>query len=146
MKKKQAHRRHGLTPKRRKWRILRISLRTHEMLRDMKAHMNVPMLEFVERVVDHIYGGGIMSMQALSFFVMYIDGKPMFVVAAQDAEKAEIGMRQDRLGKTPFKTIKAVPLMEASDSDINRVGTSAILSQLTQVSAMLQVLLSKIGA
>ena len=143
MKRRVKPRRHGLTPKRRKWQMLRISLRTHQMLQDMKRHTDVPMLEFVERVVDHIYGGGIMSMQALSFFVLYIDEKPMFVVAAPDAEKAEIGMRQERLGKTPFKSIKAVPLLDAKDSDINRVGTAAILSQLTQISAMLQVLLSK---
>ncbi len=136
-------RRHGLTPKRRKWQMLRISLRTHQMLQDMKKHTDVPMLEFVERVVDHIYGGGIMSVQALSFFIMYIDGKPMFVVAAQDAEKAEIGMRQERLGKTPFKTIKAVPLLDAKIEDVHRVGITAVLSQLTQVSAMLQMLLSK---
>lgn len=82
-------------------------------------------------------------MQALSFFVIYIDGQPMFVVAAPDAEKAEIGMRQERLGKTPFKTIKAVPLLEAKQEDTMRVGMAAVLSQLTQVSAMLQVLLSK---
>lgn len=143
MKRRVKPRRHGLTPKRRKWQMLRISLRTHQMLQDMKKHTDVPMLEFVERVVDHIYGGGIMSMQALSFFVIYIDGQPMFVVAAPDAEKAEIGMRQERLGKTPFKTIKAVPLLEAKSEDTMRVGMAAVLSQLTQVSAMLQVLLSK---
>lgn len=143
MKRRVKRRLHGLTPKRRKWQMLRISLRTHQMLQDMKQHTDVPMLEFVERVVDHIYGGGVMAMQALSFFVLYIDGKPLFVVAAADAEKAEIGMRQERLGKEPFKTVKAVALLEAKFEDVQRVGMAAVLSQLTQVSAMLQVMLSK---
>ncbi len=141
--KKKKRRKHGLTPKRRKWRILRVSLKTHEMLRDMKAHTNVSMVEFVERVVDHIYGGGIVAMQALSFFVLYLNDEPSFVVAAQSADKAEMGMRQERLGQTAFKSVKAVPLGEAKLEDVHRVGTMAILSQLTQISAMLQALLSK---
>src|SRR5713226_255723 len=82
-------RRHGLTPQRKKWRMLRISWKTHDMLKDMKKHSNVPMLEFVEAVVTHIYGGGVVSMQALTFFMMYFDGKPTFVVAAKSAEAAE---------------------------------------------------------
>lgn len=113
------------------------------MLEHMKAHTDVSMAEFIERVVAHIYGGGIVSMQALTFFVMYIDGKPQFVVAAQDAEKAEIGMRQQQLGQKPFKSIKAVPLLDADEKDLQRVGIAAILSQITQVSTMLQMLLAK---
>jgi len=122
--------------------MLRISWKTHDMLKDMKKHSNVPMLEFVEAVVTHIYGGGVVSMQALTFFMMYLDGKPMFVVAAKDAEKAENGLRSAELGKG-IKTIRAVSLGEANLDDVQRLGTQAILSQLTQISTMLQMLLQK---
>jgi aspartate/glutamate racemase len=135
-------RRHGLTPKRVKWRMLRISWKTHDMLKDMKRHSNVPMLEFVEAVVTHIYGGGVVSMQALTFYMMYLDNKPTFVVAAKDAETAENGLRSMELGKG-LKSVKAVSLADASLEDVQRLGTQAILSQLTQVSAMLQMLLQK---
>jgi len=135
-------RRHGLTPQRKKWRMLRISWKTHDMLKDMKRHSNVPMLEFVESVVAHIYGGGVVSMQALTFFMMYFEGKPTFVVAAKNAEAAETGLRSVELGKG-IKVIKAVPLADAPLEDVQRLGTQAILSQLTQVSTMLQMLLQK---
>jgi hypothetical protein len=136
-------RRHGLTPKRKKWRMLRISWRTHDMLKRLKAHApRIPMLEFVESVVAHIYGGGIVSMQALQFFLIYFDGRPMFVVAAKDAETAEMGMRSQELGKG-IKGIKARSLQDAPVEDVQRTALQAILSQLTQVSAALQILLQK---
>ena len=135
-------RRHGLTPKRKKWRMLRISWKTHDMLKDMKRHSNVPMLDFVEAVVAHIYGGGLVSMQALQFFLIYFDDRPMFVVAAKDADTAETGMRAQELGKG-VKKIRALSLQVASIEDVQRTAVQAILSQLTQIGAALQMLLQK---
>lgn len=129
-------------PKQRKWKLQRISFKTHRMLKDMKAHTDVPMSEFIERIVDHIYGGGLMDMQALAFFVIYLDGKPAFIVAAKDAETAENGLRQNMLGQKIGK-VKAVSLFDADIDDAQRIGITAILSQLTQIGAMLQMLLSK---
>lgn len=134
-------RRHGLTPKRKKWRLLRISWKTHDMLKALKARApNIPMLEFVEAVVSHIYGGGLVAMQALQFFLIYFDGQPMFIVAAKDVSAAEVGMRAQELGKG-IKKITARALSSAPMEDVQRLGIQAILSQLTQVSAALQILL-----
>jgi hypothetical protein len=130
-------------PKRPQWKVVRLPVRTHRLLKDLSAHTGVPMVEFMERVVDHIYGGGITAMQALTFFIMYLDDAPMFVVASPDAEKAEIGMKGELLGKN-VKKIKAVPLLSAPLDDVQRVGIAAILSQQTQTNTALQLLLSKL--
>lgn len=131
-------------PKRRKWRLLRVSMRTHEMLKNLKAHTDVPMLEFVERVVTYIYGGGLMSLQALTFYLIYCDAKPTYIVAAKDAATAETGLRATLLGQG-VKTIKAISVMEAEEHDLGRIGLTAVMSQLTQISAMLQMLLGQKG-
>lgn len=125
---------------RKKWKLLRVSVRTYDMLKDMKKHADVPMSQFVEAVVAHIYGGGIVSMQALQFFLIYFDGKPMFIVAAKDVETAETGMRAQELGKG-IKKISAVSLQTAPLEHVQRLGLQAVLSQLTQVGAALQMIL-----
>lgn len=77
-------------------------------------------------------------MQALTFFVIYLDGAATFVVASKDAETAEMGLRQQLLGYKPApKVIKARALAEAPTDDVLRIGIAAIMTQLTNLNAML---------
>lgn len=84
------------------------------------------------------------TMQALSFFLLYLDGQPTYTVAAKDKDAAETGMRQNLLGQG-VKEIKAVPFAEADQADALRVGLCSVLTQLTQINGMMQMLLQQQG-
>ena len=78
-------------------------------------------------------------MQALTFFIMYLDGKASFIVASKDAETAVTGFRAQMLGTGQKPTlVTALPLTEAPQEDVLRIGIAAIITQLTQTNAMLQ--------
>lgn len=120
----------------RKWAMLRVPLQTHRQLQEIKRRAGMPMSEVVKRIVGHIYAGG--PMQALTFFVIYLDGQAAFIVASKDAATAELGLRQQLLGSKPApKEIKARALVEAPTDDVLRVGVAAILTQLTNLNAAL---------
>lgn len=119
-----------------KWTTLRVSKRTRKQLQDIRRRSGLSMAEVVERIVLHIHAGG--PMQALTFFVVYLDGAPTFIVASKDAETAEMGLRQQLLGYKPApKVIKALSVAEAPTDDVLRIGIAAIMTQLTNLNAML---------
>ena len=124
-----------MTPPR-KWAFLRIPRQTHKLLLAAKARAKLPMSELVKRIVQFLYSGE--PMQALTFFVLYVNNQATFIVASKDAETAELGFRQQMLGQTQKPTlVKAVALMEAKQEDVIRVGIAAIITLLTQTTTML---------
>jgi hypothetical protein len=128
-----------------KWELLRVPGTTKRLLLKVSQRTKVPMTEIIERVVNLIYGRKSMStMQALSFFLLYLDGKPTYTVAAKDKESAETGMRQQLLGQD-IKEVKAVPFTEANEADVLRIGLCSVLTQMTQINALLQMLLEAKG-
>jgi len=108
-----------------------------------KARAGISMSELVKRIVQFIYSEE--PMQALSFFVLYLNNQATFIVASKDAETAELGFRQQMLGQAKPSTVKAVPIMEAKQEDVLRVGIAAIITQQTQTNAMLQAVLNSGG-
>jgi hypothetical protein len=128
----------------RKWAFLRIPRQTHRLLLAAKARAGISMSELVKRIVQFIYSEE--PMQALSFFVLYLNNQATFIIASKDAETAELGFRQQMLGQSPKPTlVKAVPIMEAKQEDVLRVGIAAIITQQTQTNAMLQAVLNAGG-
>ena len=58
--------------------------------------------------------------QKLIYFVMYLDDKAQYVVAAKNKSEAESGFRQSMLGVLTFKTVRAVEATEAPIDDFMR--------------------------
>jgi hypothetical protein len=109
-----------------------------------KARAGISMSELVKRIVQFIYSEE--PMQALSFFVLYLNNQATYIIASKDAETAELGFRQQMLGQNPKPTlVKAVPIMEAKQEDVLRVGIAAIITQQTQTNAMLQAIVNAGG-
>lgn len=124
--------------KRRKWTTLRVKVETRKQLQKIKNRTGLSMAEVVHRVVLHTYAGDHMQGHALAFFVVYLDGQATFVVASKDAQTAELGLRQQLLGMKPApKEVKALSIAEAPSDDVLRIGIAAIMTQLTNLNAIL---------
>ena len=122
----------------RKWEMLRIPLQTHKELLAIKRRSGLSMSETVARLIHHVYAGGTMTGTALTFFIVYLDNVAMFIVASKDAQAAELGLRQQLLGMKPApKEIKARTLAESPTDDVLKIGLAAIMTQLTNVQALL---------
>jgi hypothetical protein len=133
-----------VTAKLRKWKFLRVPAQTHKLLQQAKARAGIPMSELVHRLITFLYSGA--PMQALTFFLLYLNDEATFVVASKDAETAETGFRSQMLGHAkPGTTVKAVPITAAPQEDVLRIGVAAIMTQLTQTNALLQTLLGGLG-
>lgn len=127
---------HVVTARPRKWKFLRIPAQTHKLLLRAKARAGISMSELVRRIVTFIFSEE--PMQALTFFVLYLNGEATFIVASKDAETAEVGFRSQMLGHAkPGTTVKAVALTEAKQEDVLRIGIAAIMTLLTQTNALL---------
>ncbi len=76
-------------------------------------------------------------MQKMMNFILYIDGKPTFLVVAKDKDAAELGMRKNLLGVEPFKTIEAKMAVDAPFEDMVRITLLALNKQVVELNAIL---------
>lgn len=136
-----------------RWTHQRIRRETHDLLMQLSAHTHIAMAALVdisvqygeEAVIASAFRRMLMSEdRGLPFFVVYVDDKPQFVVAAKDKEAAETGMRQVMLGQA-YKKISAVLATDAKFEDMARTTLLSTLSQLTRLNGILTQATALVG-
>lgn len=128
----------------RRWWFLRLSMRIHATMHRLRTSTGRSMAELVETAVEFTFNPKRRRrMEAMRFYVLFLDEKPAVIVAARDAATAEQGYRQNFLGSG--QTVKATDLMDTPGDVVARIGTAAILTQLTQVNALIQMLAQRNG-
>lgn len=144
MKRKPVTVQHHVSPSVARSTHLRILYETHDLIELLATRVGLAMHEVVDVAVRQLlvttYARR-MFMQggtALPYFIMYIDDKPTYLVAAKDAEKAELGVRQQLLQDgVSGKKVKAVAAFDAKFEDFTRVTLLALNAQILNVGAIL---------
>ena len=137
-------------PLRRKWTYLRVDTATHDRVAVFAERLDRPMVQVVADAMElfgRLHRKGLrMQQDALIFFIVYVDDKPLYAVAAKDAEQAVRGFRENMLGRVTWKTLKAVEAMDAPFEDATRVLMLSLLTQLAQFTQTLALLGQQQGA
>ena len=118
--------------------MLRVRATTRERVARLAWRDDVSMAQVLDDAVlqyGRLQPRRMLMQQKLIYFVMYLDDKAQYVVAAKNKSEAESGFRQSMLGVLTFKTVRAVEATEAPIDDFMRVGLLAILTQIAGLNA-----------
>src|SRR2546429_8315869 len=108
--------------------MLRVRATTRERVARLAWRDDVSMAQVLDDAVlqyGRLQPRRMLMQQKLIYFVMYLDDKAQYVVAAKNKSEAESGFRQSMLGVLTFKTVRAVEATEAPIDDFMRVGLLA---------------------
>src|SRR5205807_3405759 len=93
-----------------KWTMLRVQRATHARVAVYADRLGCPMAQVIEDAVD-VYGRlqekGLRMHEKLTFYVIYVDAKPLYIVGAVSADAAVQGFRENLLGKVQFTQLQA---------------------------------------
>jgi len=115
--------------------MLRVQRATHARVAVYADRLGCPMAQVIEDAVD-VYGRlqekGLRMHEKLTFYVIYVDAKPLYIVGAVSADAAVQGFRENMLGKVQFTQLQAVEATEAPFEDMARMTLLAVLTQVSQ--------------